>query len=176
MAIISLVLSLIPLCGLTQVCAIVLGLVAHRRITRSKGSQRGYGFAIAAIVLGVAGAITAAVLFLLPTLLSIEEKKLPDQLGDGMFVVRANYRFFGLGDLASLAVARRAGSAWPEKVSAHWRGGNLELIDARNNAELVLDVDPDALRHFWRQIQDPHVSIQEELQKLGAKIGTPEEG
>lgn len=64
MAIASLVLSLVWLCGLGSIVAIILGFKANAEIKRANGAQTGQGLAIAGIVLGFLGIFVGLLLLL----------------------------------------------------------------------------------------------------------------
>ena len=61
LAIASLVLSLVWIYGLGSIAAIVFGHVALSQIKKSGGTQRGRGMAIAGLVLGYIGLVTAII-------------------------------------------------------------------------------------------------------------------
>jgi hypothetical protein len=63
LAIVSLVTSLLWLCGVGSLAAIICGHLGLREIDRSSGTQTGRGMAIAGLVIGYLGLI-AAVLYL----------------------------------------------------------------------------------------------------------------
>jgi Domain of unknown function (DUF4190)/Domain of unknown function (DUF1707) len=60
MAVASLVLGLFWFWGIGAMLALVFGLLAHRDIARSQGTQGGGGMAVAGIVLGALGLLGAA--------------------------------------------------------------------------------------------------------------------
>ena len=73
MAIASLVLSLVWLCGLGSIVALILGFKANGEIKRAGGAQSGQGLAIAGIVLGFLGLLSGLVVLLailIPVLLN----------------------------------------------------------------------------------------------------------
>ena len=55
MAIASLVLGILWICGIGSILALIFGLVARNQIQESQGQQQGQGLAIAGIVLGAIG-------------------------------------------------------------------------------------------------------------------------
>ena len=55
MAIASMVLGIVWLCGLGSILAVVFGHVALRQIARSQGWQHGRGMALAGLILGYCG-------------------------------------------------------------------------------------------------------------------------
>ncbi|MGN6695922.1 MAG: DUF4190 domain-containing protein [Aquihabitans sp.] len=60
LAIAGFVLSLVPLCGIGSVLAVVFSSIALRQIKESNGWQRGRGLAIAGLVLGITGLVFIA--------------------------------------------------------------------------------------------------------------------
>jgi Domain of unknown function (DUF4190) len=66
-AVASLVLSILWLCGVGSLLAVVLGVLARRDIARSNGARSGAGIALAGIILGLVGLGTVALFVVLGT-------------------------------------------------------------------------------------------------------------
>ena len=57
LAVISLVASLVWVCGLGSIAAVVTGFMARKQIAQSGGTQTGTGLAMAGIIIGLVGVV-----------------------------------------------------------------------------------------------------------------------
>ena len=65
LAIASLVLSLVYLCGIGSILAVIFGIKARREIRASGGAQNGDGLALAGTIIGALGIVASVFLFLI---------------------------------------------------------------------------------------------------------------
>ena len=69
MAVTAFVLTLLPLCGVTSLIGLILGVVSLSRISESGGRLKGKGLALAAVIIGALGIVLLPVIFVLAGML-----------------------------------------------------------------------------------------------------------